>query len=58
MVLRPYYLAILAAVISTVTANLSISSNSKTIITLFAAFLIVISIPWSYMEYKKSKRDS
>ncbi|MCL1695035.1 hypothetical protein MOK21_04220 [Lysinibacillus sp. BPa_S21] len=58
MVLRPYYLAILAAVISTVTANLSISSNSKTIITLFAALLIVISISWSYIEYKKSKEDS
>ena len=58
MEIRPYYLAIIAAMISSTTSYLSISSDAKSMINLFMALLIIISIILSYREYKKSKRES
>lgn len=58
MEIRPYYLAIIAAVISCSASYLSISSDAKSIINFFMAILIIISIYLSYKEYKKSKRES
>lgn len=59
MRLRPYhYLGILPASISYFASYLSISSNTKTIINLIAALLVITSIPMSYRDYKKSKRES
>lgn len=58
MIMRPYYLVLIAIIISYGASFLSISSNTKTIINLFSALLIIVSIPWSYKEYKKSKQDT
>ncbi|TKI70086.1 hypothetical protein FC756_08225 [Lysinibacillus mangiferihumi] len=59
MRLRPYhYLGILPVSISCFASYLSISSNTKTIINLIAALLVITSIPLSYRDYKKSKRES
>jgi len=58
MEIRPYYLAIISAMISSTTSYLSISSDAKSMINLFMALLIIISIILSYREYKKSKRES
>ncbi len=59
MRLLPYhYLVIVPVSISCIASYLSISSNTKTIINLIAALLVIISIPLNYREYKKLKQES
>lgn|GEM_PF-2010921 len=53
-----YYLVIVPVSISCIASYLSISSNTKTIINLIAALLVIISIPLNYREYKKLKQES
>jgi len=57
MRLLPYhYLVIIPVSISCLASYLSISSNTKTIINLIAALLVIISIPVSYKDYKEYKK--
>ncbi len=53
-----YYLVIVPVSISCIASYLSISSNTKTMINLIAALLVIISIPLNYREYKKLKQES
>ncbi|MGE7841171.1 hypothetical protein ACQKNX_10290 [Lysinibacillus sp. NPDC093712] len=59
MRLRPYhYLVIIPVSISCIASYLTISSNTKTIIYLIAALLVIISIPLGYKDYKEYKHET